>query len=144
MPFLALSLLFCSLERIKVQKVLKVKRLFVSLSHIYDWPESDYIHYTIQYIGSRILYIKKKPSWTMAALEAGRLPVIIPRSHPIKCCCHSCRCHRSTAVTVCCHCCLLHWQCIMVMWHRWAQWGECNGAKYEGVGTTISSLQASS
>ena len=92
-PFWHFSLLFCSLERIKVQKVLKVKRLFVSLSHIYDRPESDYIHYTIQYIGSRILYIKKKPSWTVAALEAERLPVIIPRWHPIKCCCHSCCCH---------------------------------------------------
>ena len=46
--------------------------------------------YIIQYsIGSRILY---KPSCTVAALEAGRLLVIVPHSHPIKCCCHSCCC----------------------------------------------------
>ena len=128
-PFWHFSLLFCSLERIKVQNVLKVKRLFVSLSHIYDRPESDYIHYTIQYIGSRILYKKKTlpGQWLHLKQEgylssslvdiqssAAAIPAVV-----IAYCCH---CHCSTVVMVrcccrvllsmpiiimCCRCCLL-------------------------------------
>ena len=119
--------------------------------------------YIIQYsIGSRILYKNLPAQWLHLKQEgylslsliviqsnAAAIPAIVIAVLQSWCATvvvHCCQCPSSScaAIVVCCHCRLLHWWCAMVMWHRWAQWGERNGAKYEGVGTTISSLQASS